>query len=51
MYYVFSHAKGRTDLTAKLHLVELPMFVFSHLAFRFIRAGAAWHGLTIFLTQ
>ncbi len=38
MYYVFLHAKGRTDLTAKLHLVELPMFVFFLiLLFRFIR--------------
>lgn len=27
MYYSLLHAKGRSDLTAKLHLVELPIFL------------------------
>ncbi len=27
MFYALIHAKGRADLTAKLHLVELPIFI------------------------
>ncbi|MDR3453493.1 MAG: oligosaccharide flippase family protein [Rhodoferax sp.] len=27
MYYALLHAKGRSDLTAKLHLIELPIFI------------------------
>ena len=29
MYYSLLHAKGRSDITAKLHLIELPLFLFA----------------------
>ncbi len=52
MYYVFLHAKGRTDLTAKLHLVELPMFVFFLIllldSFGIVGAAWAWVGRMVF---
>lgn len=44
MYYALLHAKGRADLTAKLHLIELPLFLFSliFLLHQFGLTGAAW---------
>lgn len=44
MYYALLHAKGRADITAKLHVVELPIFI---VALIFLIAahgvvGAAW---------
>lgn len=44
MYYALIHARGRTDLTAKLHLIELPLFVLSLLVllYNFGLVGAAW---------
>jgi O-antigen/teichoic acid export membrane protein len=44
MYYALLHAKGRADLTAKLHLIELPLFLFSliFLLYQFGLVGAAW---------
>jgi O-antigen/teichoic acid export membrane protein len=44
MYYALLHAKGRADITAKLHVVELPIFI---VALIFMIAahgvvGAAW---------
>jgi len=29
MYYAVLHAQGRADVTAKLHLIELPLFLIS----------------------
>lgn len=44
MFYALIHAKGRSDLTAKLHLVELPIFI--AVLFFFLNkygvVGAAW---------
>lgn len=44
MYYALIHAKGRADLTAKIHLIELPLFIFSliFLLHHFGLVGAAW---------
>ena len=44
MYYALIHAKGRADLTAKIHLIELPLFMFSliFLLHHFGLMGAAW---------
>lgn len=44
MYYALIHAKGRADLTAKIHLIELPLFMFSLIFFlhHFGLIGAAW---------
>jgi O-antigen/teichoic acid export membrane protein len=44
MYYALLHAKGRADLTAKLHLIELPLFILLliFLLHRFGLMGAAW---------
>ncbi|RYH70064.1 MAG: flippase [Alcaligenaceae bacterium] len=44
MFYALLHAKGRADVTAKLHLIELPIFLFSlfFLTTRFGVVGAAW---------
>ena len=44
MYYALIHAKGRADLTAKIHLIELPLFIFSliFLLHHFGLMGAAW---------
>ena len=44
MFYALLHAKGRADITAKLHVVELPIFI---IALIFMIAahgvvGAAW---------
>lgn len=44
MFYALIHAKGRSDLTAKLHLLELPVFI--GILFMFLNqygiVGAAW---------
>jgi O-antigen/teichoic acid export membrane protein len=44
MYYALLHAKGRADLTAKLHIIELPLFIFLliFLLHQFGLMGAAW---------
>lgn len=44
MFYALIHAKGRSDLTAKLHLVELPIFigVLFLLLNQYGIVGAAW---------
>lgn len=44
MYYALLHAKGRADLTAKLHLIELPFYIFflTFLLHQFGLVGAAW---------
>jgi O-antigen/teichoic acid export membrane protein len=44
MYYALLHAKGRADLTAKLHLIELPLFILllMGLLHQFGLMGAAW---------
>lgn len=44
MYFALIHAKGRADLTAKLHLAELPAFIgiLFFLVDRFGVQGAAW---------
>jgi O-antigen/teichoic acid export membrane protein len=48
MYFAILHAHGRADITAKLHLIELPVFLFSLycLVTRFgpIGASFAWAG-------
>lgn len=44
MYYAQLHARGRADITAKLHLIELPLFVLA-LSFSIAQMGvmgAAW---------
>lgn len=50
MFYALIHAKGRSDLTAKAHLVELPLFIAALLIFipeHGITAAAwAWVGRT-----
>jgi len=52
MYYALIHAKGRADLTAKLHLIELPLFIFSLIfllhQFGLIGAALAWVGRMVF---
>lgn len=44
MFYALLHAKGRADLTAKLHLIELPLFLGAlyFLLQRYGIEGAAW---------
>lgn len=44
MFYALLHAKGRSDLTAKLHLLELPVFigVLFMLLNQYGIVGAAW---------
>lgn len=44
MYYALLHAKGRADITAKIHIVELPLFLAAlfFLLHQFGIAGAAW---------
>jgi O-antigen/teichoic acid export membrane protein len=44
MYFALLHAKGRADLTAKLHIVELPLFVTAlvFLLHQYGLPGAAW---------
>lgn len=44
MFYALLHAKGRADITAKLHLIELPIFIATlfFLISRFGIIGAAW---------
>lgn len=44
MHFAILHAKGRSDLTAKLHLIELPLFVLLllHLLDSLGVVGAAW---------
>ncbi|MBT2334945.1 oligosaccharide flippase family protein [Variovorax paradoxus] len=44
MFYALLHAKGRADLTAKLHIVELPLFLVALflLLHRYGVEGAAW---------
>jgi O-antigen/teichoic acid export membrane protein len=44
MYYALLHARGRSDLTAKLHLIELPLFILFLLLLcqTFGLLGAAW---------
>lgn len=50
MFYALIHAKGRSDLTAKAHLVELPLFIAALLIFvpeHGVTAAAwAWVGRT-----
>lgn len=52
MFYALLHAKGRPDLTAKLHLVELPiyiscLFLFLH-HYGIVGAAWVWVGRMIF---
>lgn len=44
MFYALLHAKGRADITAKLHLIELPLFIGTLLFLlnQFGIVGAAW---------
>jgi O-antigen/teichoic acid export membrane protein len=44
MYYALIHAKGRADITAKLHIFELPIFIAALflLLNEYGVAGAAW---------
>lgn len=44
MYYAFLHAKGRADVTAKIHILEIPVFllILVYLTDRFGVQGAAW---------
>jgi len=44
MYYALLHAKGRADLTAKIHIIELPFFLAAlfFLLHQFGIAGVAW---------
>ena len=44
LYYALLHAKGRADITAKLHIVELPIFMAALflLLNEYGVAGAAW---------
>lgn len=44
MFYALLHARGRADVTAKLHLIELPLFilVLIGLLHQFGLMGAAW---------
>jgi O-antigen/teichoic acid export membrane protein len=48
MYFAMLHARGRADLTAKLHLVELPLFLctlyFLVTRFGLLGASFAWTG-------
>ena len=44
MFYALLHAKGKANITAKIHLVELPIFIFTlvFLIQKFGVVGAAW---------
>jgi len=44
MYYALIHAKGRADITAKLHIIELPLFLAAlfFLLHQYGIPGAAW---------
>jgi O-antigen/teichoic acid export membrane protein len=44
MYYALLHAKGRADITAKLHIIELPIFLAAlfFLLHEYGITGAAW---------
>ena len=44
MFYALLHAKGKANITAKIHLVELPIFIFTlvFLIQNFGVVGAAW---------
>lgn len=44
MYFALLHAKGRADLTAKIHIFELPLFLVAlfFLLHQFGIVGAAW---------
>ena len=44
MFYALLHAKGKADITAKIHLIELPIFIFTlvFLIQNFGVFGAAW---------
>jgi len=44
MFYALLHAKGRTDMTAKLHVIELPLFLVALFVLlgRYGIDGAAW---------
>lgn len=52
MYFALLHAKGRSDVTAKLHLLELPLFAaalyFLIGAFGLYGAAWAWVGRMVF---
>ena len=54
MFYALLHAKGRSDITAKLHIIELPLFIFLLLtmieSFGLIGAAIAWSSRMIFDT-
>lgn len=54
MYYALIHAKGRADITAKLHLIELPLFIclliFLLHQYGLIGAAWAWVGRMVFDT-
>jgi O-antigen/teichoic acid export membrane protein len=51
MYFARMHAAGRADITAKLHLAELPIFVLSLSwlisSFGVLGAAIAWSGRMI----
>lgn len=52
MFYALIHAKGRSDLTAKLHLVELPVFIGALILllnqYGIVGAAWAWVGRMVF---
>lgn len=52
MYYALLHAKGRADITAKLHMIELPIFVTALLfllhQYGIVGAAWAWVGRMVF---
>lgn len=52
MFYALLHAKGRSDVTAKLHLIEFPIFMvalyFLTNQFGVIGAAWAWVGRMVF---
>lgn len=54
MFYALLHAQGRADLTAKLHMLELPFFLFglfiSVKAFGVTGVAFAWVGRMVFDT-
>lgn len=52
MFYALLHAKGRADMTAKLHLMELPIFVVALFYFLnqygIVGAASAWVARMVF---
>jgi O-antigen/teichoic acid export membrane protein len=54
MYYALLHAKGRSDVTAILHLIEFPLFIFTLIfllkEFGLVGAAWAWVGRMVFDT-